>query len=101
VARRCDDVLSAAGALLRLLPRAASEDGPGRRATGGEGEQSPYRGLSAFTAQDTEWFFGRERTSAALLDRVFERVDLGPLMLVAPSGSGKSSLLNAGLVPLL
>ncbi|WP_413760748.1 helix-turn-helix domain-containing protein [Streptomyces sp. MMBL 11-3] len=101
VARRCDDVLSTAGELLRLLPHTVSEDGPGRRATGGVGEQSPYRGLSAFTAQDTEWFFGRERTSAALLDRVFERVDLGPLMLVAPSGSGKSSLLNAGLVPLL
>ncbi|MFF3306175.1 helix-turn-helix domain-containing protein [Streptomyces sp. NPDC002952] len=98
VARRCDDVLSAGGELLRLLPRAIGE-GAAERAVTGEAERSPYRGLSAFTAQDTEWFFGREQATAALLDRVFERVDRGPLMLVAPSGSGKSSLLNAGLMP--
>ncbi|MFD9435662.1 helix-turn-helix domain-containing protein [Streptomyces sp. NPDC060002] len=59
----------------------------------------PYRGLSAFTAQDAGWFFGRERVTAALVERVFERIGSGPLMVVAPSGAGKSSLLNAGLVP--
>ncbi|MET8165898.1 helix-turn-helix domain-containing protein [Streptomyces sp. NPDC005329] len=59
----------------------------------------PYRGLSAFTAQDAGWFFGRERATAALIERVFERIGSGPLMVVAPSGAGKSSLLNAGLVP--
>jgi hypothetical protein len=35
------------------------------------------------------------------VERAFERVGHGPLMLVAPSGAGKSSLLNAGLVPAL
>ncbi|WP_442816990.1 nSTAND1 domain-containing NTPase [Streptomyces sp. NBC_01334] len=59
----------------------------------------PYRGLSAFTAQDAGWFFGRERATAALVERVFERIGSGPLMVVAPSGAGKSSLFNAGLVP--
>lgn len=33
------------------------------------------------------------------MERVFERIGSGPLLLVAPSGAGKSSLLGAGLVP--
>ncbi|MEU9303204.1 helix-turn-helix domain-containing protein [Streptomyces sp. NPDC048269] len=108
VARRCDEVLGAGGELLRMV----RETGPPGTAvdadagTGpGTGQQSdgecPYRGLSAFTARDAGWFFGRERATAELAERVFERVGSGPLMLVAPSGAGKSSLLNAGLVPAL
>ncbi|MER5198719.1 nSTAND1 domain-containing NTPase [Streptomyces sp. NPDC002755] len=125
VARRCDQILRAEGGLLRLLTRtseaAGEADGaekPERpanpenpdRARAGRGDGAgpartefdgdcPYRGLSAFTAQDAGWFFGRERATAALVERVFERIGGGPLMVVAPSGAGKSSLLNAGLVP--
>ncbi|MFC8428388.1 helix-turn-helix domain-containing protein [Streptomyces sp. NPDC057253] len=97
VVRRCDEALLAGGALLRLL-----EETPGPDRTGGPGKperECPYRGLAAFTEQDARWFFGRERTTAALVDRLFERVGSGPLLVVAPSGAGKSSLLNAGLVP--
>src|SRR5581483_843964 len=54
-----------------------------------------------FTPQEAAWFFGRERATAALVERVFQRVGAVPLLLVAPSGAGKSSLLNAGLVPAL
>ncbi|MDX3581713.1 nSTAND1 domain-containing NTPase [Streptomyces europaeiscabiei] len=105
VARLCDQVLCAEGELLRLVQQAPPRDADcereadaGPRPSGGT---CPYRGLSAFTPQDAEWFFGRERATAALVERIFEHVGRGPLMLVAPSGAGKSSLLNAGLVPAL
>ncbi|KOU15678.1 DNA-binding protein [Streptomyces sp. WM6368] len=110
VARRCDDVLRAGGELLRMVretgPRGSDdgEDGPGGTgpSAGPQADgECPYRGLPAFTAREAQWFFGRERATAELTERVFERVGSGPLMLVAPSGAGKSSLLNAGLVPAL
>ncbi|MFF8102868.1 helix-turn-helix domain-containing protein [Streptomyces sp. NPDC016640] len=105
VARVCDRVLGAEGELLRLVqegPPVDSGSGVEAAASGRQSEGAcPYRGLSAFTPQDADWFFGRERATAALVERVFERVGSGPLMLVAPSGAGKSSLLNAGLVPAL
>ncbi|WP_280117724.1 WD40 repeat domain-containing protein [Streptomyces ficellus] len=108
VARRCDEVLRAEGELLRLVregpvprPRPADDTDGDRDADTDTGVTCPYRGLSSFTPQDAGWFFGRERATAALVERVFERVGSGPLLLVAPSGGGKSSLLNAGLVPAL
>jgi WD40 repeat protein/transcriptional regulator with XRE-family HTH domain len=99
VARRCDEALRAGGTLLRLSQDVPAAAGPERPR--GPGQDCPYRGLAAFTAQDAHRFFGRERATAALVDRLFERVGNGPLLLVAPSGAGKSSLLNAGLVPAL
>lgn len=105
IARICDRVLGAEGELLRLVREGPPADSGGGTDAAASGRQSdgacPYRGLSAFTPQDADWFFGRERATAALVERVFERVGSGPLMLVAPSGAGKSSLLNAGLVPAL
>ncbi|WP_066371894.1 nSTAND1 domain-containing NTPase [Herbidospora mongoliensis] len=57
--------------------------------------ECPYRGLAAFQAADADWFFGRE----ALRDRLVELADRLPLVAVfGASGSGKSSLLRAGLV---
>ena len=94
VARLCDHVLGADGELLRLVQQAPPRDGQPDGQPGGESaarqsdETCPYRGLSAFTPQDAEWFFGRERATAALVERIFERVGSGPLMLVAPSGAG-------------
>lgn len=98
VARRCDQVLRADGELVRLVQEAPARQPPPEERSDAH---CPYRGLSAFTAQDAGWFFGRERVTAALVERVFERIGSGPLLLVAPSGAGKSSLLNAGLVPAL
>ncbi|WP_338900201.1 WD40 repeat domain-containing protein [Streptomyces sp. TG1A-60] len=105
VARLCDQVLRAEGELLRLVQHAPPRHGD-REPEADAGSRQPagacpYRGLSAFTPQDAEWFFGQERATAALVERIFEQVGSGPLMLVAPSGAGKSSLLNAGLVPAL
>ncbi len=55
----------------------------------------PYRGLTAFQPEDQEWFFGR----SDLVDRLRELVETRPVVGVyGASGSGKSSLLRAGLL---
>ena len=55
----------------------------------------PYRGLQAFEASDRRFFFGREEVVAELTARLTP----GSLLaLVGASGSGKSSVLRAGLV---
>jgi uncharacterized delta-60 repeat protein len=57
---------------------------------------NPYRGLLAFREQDADFFFGREAVSVDL----WERVRRSPLVSVlGPSGSGKSSLVFAGVLP--
>ncbi|MFH9086864.1 WD40 repeat domain-containing protein [Streptomyces sp. NPDC017673] len=60
----------------------------------------PYRGLAPYRREDARWFFGRERSTKALVAqlRAAERSG-GLVMLVGASGAGKSSLLNAGLIP--
>jgi WD40 repeat protein len=55
----------------------------------------PYPGLEAFREADASLFFGRETQIAALLERVKTRRFL---MIAGPSGSGKSSLVRAGLL---
>ncbi len=59
---------------------------------------APYRGLEAFDRDDADWFFGRSRLTAEIVDLLSCG---GPLVVVGPSGSGKSSLLRAGVVPAL
>ncbi|MEU7023592.1 DNA-binding protein [Streptomyces sp. NPDC046203] len=62
------------------------------------GEQSPYQGLARFEAGDHERFFGR----GTLVEDVRELVLTHSFAAVfGPSGSGKSSLLRAGLIPAL
>ncbi|WP_221352298.1 hypothetical protein [Streptomyces beigongshangae] len=64
----------------------------------GDGERAPYRGLARFEPGDRELFFGRERLVAQLAERVrAHRL----VAVVGASGSGKSSLLRAGLIPVL
>ena len=58
----------------------------------------PYRGLSHFDGADAEWFFGREQLVAELVARVAGSRFIGVL---GASGSGKSSLVRAGLIPAL
>ena len=58
----------------------------------------PYKGLLPFEPEDSEFFFGREH----LAEDVAARVEAtGFLAVVGPSGSGKSSLVRAGVVPAL
>lgn len=64
--------------------------------------RNPYKGLLPFSESDAAYFFGREAMVDQLLDRLEQT---GPnkrfLALVGPSGSGKSSLVKAGLIPAL
>ncbi|MEU6088612.1 hypothetical protein ABZ865_17620 [Streptomyces sp. NPDC047085] len=60
----------------------------------------PYRGLAPYRREDARWFFGRERSTEALVAQLRAAGKTGGLVvLVGASGAGKSSLLNAGLVP--
>jgi WD40 repeat protein len=61
-------------------------------------ELCPYRGLNAFNEADSDIFFGRQKQISELVQLVKEH----PLIaVVGASGSGKSSLVRAGLVPQL
>ena len=58
----------------------------------------PYKGLAAYQLDDARLFCGRE----ALIDELVRRVQLHQVLVVGgPSGSGKSSLVRAGLLPAL
>jgi len=59
---------------------------------------NPYKALAAFDEADTAEFFGRDR----LVDQLTERLDSTRIVtVVGPSGSGKSSVARAGLLPAL
>jgi WD40 repeat protein/serine/threonine protein kinase len=61
-------------------------------------DESPFRGLLSFTERQAHLFFGRSDEVARLLERLRDQPILA---VVGPSGSGKSSLVQAGLVPRL
>jgi WD40 repeat protein/class 3 adenylate cyclase len=61
-------------------------------------ETCPYKGLAAFERDDSAYFFGRERLVGELAART---VQVGLLGVVGASGSGKSSVIAAGLLPSL
>jgi WD40 repeat protein/class 3 adenylate cyclase len=61
-------------------------------------ETCPYKGLAAFDRDDSAYFFGRERLVGELAART---VQVGLLGVVGASGSGKSSVIGAGLLPSL
>ena len=61
--------------------------------------RNPYKGLRAFLEADSADFFGREVLTRRLLERVAEPGAPRFLCVVGPSGSGKSSVVRAGLVP--
>ena len=65
----------------------------------GDRTRNPYKGLQAFGEDDAQDFFGRE----ALVERLIGALDAGQrlIALVGPSGSGKSSVVAAGLLPRL
>jgi WD40 repeat protein/serine/threonine protein kinase len=78
-----------------------------------ETSSNPYKGLRAFEEADADDFFGRDVLIHKLLDRMSNPhlrktriVDVDPepyrfLAVVGPSGSGKSSVVNAGILPML
>ena len=59
---------------------------------------NPYQGLSAFGEEDADFFFGQEK----FVNNLWEVTHKQSLVaVVGPSGSGKSSVVYAGLIPKL
>jgi len=72
--------------------RMAEASGQPKSETG----ESPYMGLRYFDTSDTDLFYGREALTRELLARVQKESFLA---IVGASGSGKSSIARAGLIP--
>ena len=61
---------------------------------------NPYKGLRPFDEADSQDFFGRDALVSRLIDRFNEDAAAANfLAVVGPSGSGKSSVVRAGLIP--
>jgi WD40 repeat protein len=69
---------------------------PGSNGAHSAGGRAPYVGLGMFAPEDRDRFFGRERLTARLVDRLARQ---RLVAVVGASGAGKSSLLRAGLLP--
>ena len=80
------------GAALGGEPVAETEEGA---------DGNPYRGLEAFQEADAAVFFGRQSLVDQLLGRLESTHGHRFLAVVGASGSGKSSVVRAGLVPAL
>ena len=61
----------------------------------------PYRGLLQFREEDAGLFFGRRRYIDELVQKVRQRSPTNLVAVVGRSGSGKSSIIYAGLLPAL
>ncbi|NJM46862.1 MAG: hypothetical protein HC860_12490, partial [Alkalinema sp. RU_4_3] len=59
---------------------------------------NPYQGLRSFTKETRQFFFGRDREIQVLVQKV---QDCGLVPVIGASGSGKSSVVRAGLMPRL
>ena len=97
IIRRClskdPDTRPTVDAISNVLQQALDE---GRRGT--DLKESPFRGLLPFTERHRGLFFGRERELNACIERLrYESF----LMVVGASGSGKTSLVQAGIIPRL
>lgn len=91
-----EDQPEVAARLLELAAAMRREDAPGSGFP-------PYKGLHYFDENDAELFFGREALTGLLVDRLVDRSESEArfLAIVGASGSGKSSVVRAGLIPAL
>ncbi len=95
-----EDEPKAVARLLELAANVRREDAPGPGLC-------PYKGLDCYEETDADLFVGRETLTAKLIERVLT-LSSGPmtgpsrfLAIIGASGSGKSSLVRAGLAPAL
>jgi WD40 repeat protein len=74
-----------------------------RRSQAGRWKENPFRGLQIFDFEHAPIFHGRTRAIGAVLEalEVQARVKRPFVLVVGASGSGKSSLVRAGVLPLL
>jgi WD40 repeat protein/DNA-binding XRE family transcriptional regulator len=95
-ALHAEDQPEVAVRLLELAAAVRREDAP---AAG----LPPYKGLYYFDESDAELFFGRETLTETLVNRINTglKSDQRFLAVVGASGSGKSSVVRAGLIPAL
>jgi len=118
-AKNPDDRFESAGDFARALRFALGASHPGlqeiRSVSNAETLPviNPYKGLRAFEEADAEEFFGREGLVRKLIERLEtpttfrrrpERIEIEPyrfLAVIGPSGSGKSSVVKAGVIPAL
>jgi DNA-binding SARP family transcriptional activator/WD40 repeat protein/energy-coupling factor transporter ATP-binding protein EcfA2 len=84
--------------ILRQEPALDVEAGPSPAEAEAGAVVCPFKGLAPFDVADAEFFFGRERVIADLVARLTSATFVG---VVGASGSGKSSLVRAGLLPAL
>ncbi|MFZ4775271.1 MAG: AAA family ATPase [Terrimicrobiaceae bacterium] len=87
--------------LLKRAPQAAVSDAPPQTPWKGG---SPFRGLQSFDLEHAEIFFGRTRAIEDVLKVLKRRQSSGApafVLISGMSGSGKSSLARAGVLPLL
>jgi energy-coupling factor transporter ATP-binding protein EcfA2 len=89
----------AASRLIRLSVNAIKGKSPGADLQQARADDTcPYRGLETFNEDHAAFFFGRERDVQRLLEKLKATRFLAVL---GASGSGKSSLVRAGLIPAL
>ena len=86
--------------LLETLPPASNSDVSGNPLVKPLWTESPYPGLEAFTPEQAPIYFGRGREVNQLLNQ-FADTKVRFVAVVGVSGSGKSSLVKAGLLPRL
>lgn len=92
-------LLDSIGALFYTpIPETASHEADIEQPEPWNPDESPFPGLRAFQPEDSLIFFGRERETARLVRRLTREHFVA---IVAASGSGKSSLARAGLIPRL
>jgi WD40 repeat protein len=104
-ADRFPDMRAWSGAVLALLDRPGREE-PGGRSSSSTATRTgpvtatvcPYKGLYAFQPDEAALFFGRSNLVEELTSRL---VGSRVLAVGGPSGSGKSSVVRAGLIPAL
>ena len=65
--------------------------------------RSPFRGLKQYTSEQQEIFFGRSKVIKDILNSIdqFEKGSINSIMVLGQSGCGKSSLVQAGILPKL
>ena len=101
-ADRPGDRYREAGELARALREALGFSAQTTRPALETEERNPYKGLHAFAEADADDFFGRDGLVDGLVARLTDPIDGARfLAVVGPSGSGKSSVVRAGLIPTL